>query len=236
MTAAGTPTPNTTTIPCDPSKALRLDGTHLNVLETSVMDAIVIFSSDNHHPASWLLNKKRRHVWCAIRDTERGHWVSYDWAQGIPSIKCEADISFDLTSYYTDQGYEVVQTRVGIVPPHGPLQWNNCVGHVKTMLAIDTYALVPNGLYKHLTRHLRRPTMLNFLRRFSFIPGFGGGSPPPPAPVAPVAKKTDVAVQKARADEIKRSKLAAGQAGTNKTANALATTEATTTKNTLLGN
>ena len=84
--------------------------------------------------------------------------------------------------------------------------------------------------------------MFSYLRLFTFIPGFGGGSPaavappPPPAPVAPVAKKTDIAVQKARADEIKRSKLKAGAAGTNKTGNLLATEDAVTTKKTLLGN
>ena len=71
------------------------------------------------------------------------------------------------------------------------------------------------------------------------IPGFGGGSPspppPPPAPIpAPVApKKTDVAVQQARADEIKRSKLAAGQAGTQKTSGLL--DPADTATKTLLG-
>lgn len=82
---------------------------------------------------------------------------------------------------------------------------------------------------------------MNIFRLLTFIPGFGGAAPapiappPPPAPVAPVAKKTDVAVQKARADEIKRSKLAAGNAGTNKTKNLLATEEASTSKKTLLG-
>jgi hypothetical protein len=41
-------------------------------------------------------------------------------------------------------------------------------------------------------------------------------------------------VQQARADEIKRSKLAAGQAGTNKTGGIL-TDEASTASKTLLG-
>ena len=80
--------------------------------------------------------------------------------------------------------------------------------------------------------------MMTALRAYSFIPGFGGSAPtpppPPPAP-APVAKKVDLAVQKARADELKRSKLAVGQAGTNKTKGALAATDANAAKKTLLG-
>ncbi len=204
------------------------------------MNGIVIFSSENTHPLSWLLSKKRRHVWCAVRDEERDVWVSYDWRQGIPTIRTEAPASFDLANHYRAQGCEVLNTEVGDTPVHGPLQWNNCVGHVKTILAIHTFALVPNGLYKHLTRRSSLMSVIkNFIRDLSFVPGFGGGAapapPPPPPPPAPVAKKTDVAVQKARADEIKRSKLAAGQAGTNKTANALSPTPAETTKKTLLG-
>tara|TARA_R110002020_G_scaffold352176_3_gene565306 strand:- start:2123 stop:2374 length:252 start_codon:yes stop_codon:yes gene_type:complete len=83
--------------------------------------------------------------------------------------------------------------------------------------------------------------MLSFIRDLSFIPGFGGGGstpapPPPPPPPPPVAKKTDIAVQKARADEIKRAKLKAGQAGTDKTKNLLSTEDAATTKKVLLGN
>tara|TARA_R110002096_G_scaffold58166_4_gene146826 strand:- start:43 stop:654 length:612 start_codon:yes stop_codon:yes gene_type:complete len=196
------------------------------------MEALIIFSSDNEHPLSWLLTKKRRHVWCAVRDTERGSWVSYNWHQGIPIIQTEAASDFDLEMHYLAQGYEVISTTVGDTLPFGPLQWNNCVGHVKTICAIRTWALVPNGLYKHLTR--KSTPMKNLIKRFTLVPGFGGGAaptpPPPPEPPAPVAKKTDVAVQKARADEIKRSKLAAGAAGTNKTKNLLADADVATTK------
>lgn len=84
--------------------------------------------------------------------------------------------------------------------------------------------------------------MLSLTRKLSFIPGFGGGSPapapppPPPPPPAPVAKKTDIAVQKARADEIKRAKLRTGQGGTDKTKGLLSSEDAATAKKTLLGN
>ena len=72
---------------------------------------------------------------------------------------------------------------------------------------------------------------------FFTIPGFGGSPapapPPPPPPPPDPPKKTDVAVQKARADEIKRSKLAAGIGGTNLTGGAL-TDDASTATKTLL--
>lgn len=175
------------------------------------MDAIVIFSSENNHPLSFLLNSQRRHVWCAIRDDERGHWLSYDWGKGIPALRCEASADFDLKSFYQEQGFEVLDVQVGDTPPHGPLQWNNCVGHVKTILALNTYALVPNGLYKHLTRRSR--SMLSFLRTLSFAPGFGGGSSAAPAPLpqpAPVkAPKSEMAKRADKtlaADQAKRKK------------------------------
>jgi hypothetical protein len=81
--------------------------------------------------------------------------------------------------------------------------------------------------------------MIRLLSILQYLPGFGGGSsppppPPPPPPAPPPApKKPDIAVQQARADEIKRSKLAAGQAGTNKTGGVL-TEEASLAKKTLL--
>jgi hypothetical protein len=75
--------------------------------------------------------------------------------------------------------------------------------------------------------------MINLLS----IPGFGAAQaappPPPPPPPPKPAQKTDVAVQKARATEIKRSKLAAGLGGTNVTAGVL-TDPASTTKPTLV--
>ena len=217
-------TPSMSTSLCDISEALRLDGTYTFVLDTSVMDALVIFSSENNHPLSWLLTSKRRHVWCAVRDTDRGHWISYDWGKGIPTVRCEAASDFDLRSHYQAQGFEVLETTVGDTPPHGPLQWNNCVGHVKTMLAIDTYALVPNGLYKHLTRS---NLMASLFRTLTFIPGFGSqaAAAPLPTPVAPVAPQSDMAK---RAD-----KTMAADAAKRKKAQ-LATTTTTDNSSTLL--
>jgi hypothetical protein len=75
--------------------------------------------------------------------------------------------------------------------------------------------------------------MINLLS----IPGFGGARaaapPPPPPPLPAPAKKTDVAVQKARAAQIKQSKLAAGLGGTNITGGVL-TDDASVTNPTLV--
>ncbi len=181
------------------------------------MDALVIFSSDNTHPLSFLLNKQRRHVWCAIKDEERGHWISYNWSQGIPELTCLATSDFDLKTFFEDQGLEVLETVVGDTPPHGPLQWNNCVGHVKTILAIHTYALVPNGLYKHLTR--RRKPMLSFLRKLSFVPGFGGSKTVYLPPTEETKKTTTTTAKKAdtgTADELaQRKKVQIGSESTS---------------------
>ena len=80
--------------------------------------------------------------------------------------------------------------------------------------------------------------MIRLLSILQYIPGFGGGGsqpvpPPPPPPPPPAPKKPDLAVQQARADEIKRSKLRAGQAGTNVTGGVLAE-EARVAQKTLL--
>ena len=75
------------------------------------------------------------------------------------------------------------------------------------------------------------------MKKLLTVPGFSSPAPPapppPPPPPADPAKQTDVAVQKARADEIKKSKLAAGLGGTNVTGGLLAD-EASTAKKTLL--
>ena len=195
------------------------------------MDALVLFSCWNDHPMAWLLTKKRRHVWCAVRDTERGHWISYDWSKGIPILRYEAEAGFDLKSHYEAQGLEVLETTVGVTPPHGPLQWNNCVGHVKTILAIDTCALVPNGLYKHLTRSNR---MFSFLRTLSFAPGFGG-SAPAPLPPPPPPSRSDADVQAAALEARHRRASATGRSETILTSGSGVTEEKDSPTKKLLG-
>lgn len=199
------------------------------------MDAIVVFQDSNAHPLSWMLKRGFRHVWCATRDGDRG-WVSYDWRQGIPSIRIEAAADHDLAAHYRAQGYTVLEIECGTIPSYKPLVLNNCVGHVKLVVGVKSWALSPHQLYKHLTKE-RKP-MWSRIKQLVSLPGFSSApspqapAPPPPPPEPP--KKTDAAVQQARTDEKKRAKLRAGTGGTIKTPVVGGVGDATTTK-TLLG-
>jgi hypothetical protein len=80
--------------------------------------------------------------------------------------------------------------------------------------------------------------MIKLIKRLFYFPGFGGPriAAPPPPPAAPLAapRKTDIGVQRARAGEIRRSKLATGLSGTNRTGGVLVDQASLATK-TLLG-
>ena len=200
------------------------------------MDALAIFASDNAHPLSFLLSRQHRHVWSAIRVGD--YWHVYDWRQGLPVIEV-ASADFNLAAHYREIGCKVIELERGTEPAHGPVLLNNCVGHTLVMLGIRKHLIfTPHQLWNQLTGN----TMLDRIRKLfvqlSFAPGFGGSSPapppPPPTPPPDPPKKTDVDVQQARADEIKRSKLAAGQGGTNKTGGVLLE-EASTSNRSLLG-
>jgi len=161
----------------------------------------------------------------------------YDWRMGLPIVEPCAARDYDLAAFYREQGLEVLELETGTHTGYGPLMMNNCVGHAKLLIGASSFALVPNGLYQHFTRGSIMNKLISYVRRLSFVPGFGGGStpappPPPPAP-EPVSRKADKDVQTARRDEMKRARLAAGMGGSNKTG-AFSSDAATTTK-TMLG-
>ena len=136
------------------------------------MDGLAVFSVANSHPLAFLLSRNVRHVFACVRDTERGFWMSYDWHQGVPHLKVEAAADFDLEAHYRDHGYIVVPVEIADTPTYGPWQWNNCVGHAKTVLAIRSWAVTPFGLLKHLEKRdvlfaqaHRRPWVRRLARR-----------------------------------------------------------------------
>jgi len=201
------------------------------------MQCLIIFGAENAHPLAWLLNRKRRHVWCALQDTERNMWVSYNWHQGLPVIVAEAAADFDLASHYRLQGYWVVEIERGASPRISLLMLNNCVGHAKLICAIRSRAITPNQLYRSLTR--RKGFTMKHLKHLFTVPGFGGGRapapPPPPAPLPPPPTKADPAVVKSRSAEQRRLRQQRGMAGTQ-VANQRSLGTASTADKTLLGN
>jgi len=160
----------------------------------------------NGHPLGFLLNKKRRHVWCAIRGEQ--FWTVYDWHVGIPVISV-ADRDIDLAAFYTGKGCEVIEIERGTEACHGPWMCNNCVGHTMVMAAIRAHLIfTPQQLWNHLTGNSMRYRAKNFFRRACYMPGFGSktqAAPLPPPPVrAPKSETTIAADKKLAADEVAR--------------------------------
>jgi hypothetical protein len=163
------------------------------------MKAFIVFGSDNEHPFSFLLNRKRRHVWCIMADNDAGMWVSYNWHQGVPQVRVEAALDFDIASYYRQDGWDVIPYEYEPEAVATPYVLNNCVGHVKSVLGIGGWSLVPNQLYKYITKARLFPMSL-----FT-VPGFGGqraaaapthysdGTPINATPVTPEKTETKTA-------------------------------------------
>ena len=142
------------------------------------MNALIIFEAANEHPLAGLLDKRHRHVWVAIKDDERNAWTSYNWRDGSPLLRLEGPADFDLSQHYIDQGLEVIAIQTNPdYRPVGPMLLNNCVGHVKLICGIKSWALTPHQLYKHLTATLRSP----FFALWT-IPGGGPSAPPAVTP------------------------------------------------------
>lgn len=173
----------------------------------SSMKCLLIFGAGNAHPLAWLLNRKRRHVWCALQDVDRGAWVSYNWHQGVPAIQAEAADDYDLATHYRAQGFEVVEVERGTQARLFPFVMNNCVGHVKVICALHTFAVTPHQLYRSV---IQRKRQMKFKQLFT-VPGFGG----PPAPVAPAAPPPppEKSAEEVRAAEQTARRRAAGAQG-----------------------
>ena len=175
------------------------------------MKCLVIFGSENSHPLAWMLNRKHRHVWCALQDLERGVWVSYNWHRGLPIIQAEAAADYDLAAHYRDQGYSVVEIERGIEPRLFPFVMNNCVGHVKVICALRTFTVTPHWLYRSMTKGKR---LMKFKQLFT-VPGFGGSpAPAPPPPPPPPPEKSAAEVRAAEQDARRRAAGAMGRQST----------------------
>lgn len=115
------------------------------------MKALVVFYDPDETRLKWLLKPGFRHVFCVLDDGEQ--WVIFDARDGRPYVKVLQASTYDLTSFYKDQGYTVVETEMGDKPLTAPLAFANCVGLVKAMCAIKApFVYSPYQLFRHLTK------------------------------------------------------------------------------------
>lgn len=170
--------------------------------------AVVIFEDNNDHPLGTLLKRGYRHVWCAITDDRGLYWVSHNLRLTKYSVEVQAAADFDLAAYYRDQGLEVVELTVPHRRMPGWITASSCVGVVKQLLGLRSFALTPWQLYRHLA-NMEQPMRLN-LSALSVPPGISMSAPkpppPPPPPAAPQPTPTPRDVQESRAMRESRSR------------------------------
>jgi len=116
------------------------------------MKALVFFSDDNTHPLAFMLRRGCRHVWCAVYDDRTRMWVEYNTGAFGHDLRVACDGDFDLSRYYEDQGVEVFAIDTGDPSIHLPYTLNNCVGVVKSVLGLSSWALTPSQLRRHIKR------------------------------------------------------------------------------------
>lgn len=122
------------------------------------MRALVVFhdnilpKSGRTHPLSRFLRKGFWH--CFVCLESNGLWIRLDGECGVPVVQyLTPSDEFDLAGYYRDQGCVVVETRQRDTVPLAPLALRNCVGLVKAVLCVRSWAVTPWQLYRYLKRN-----------------------------------------------------------------------------------
>lgn len=115
------------------------------------MRALVVFHDGVRHPLGMLMKTGFSHCFVCIE--ENGLWIQVDGRDGVPLVHYLAQSDgFDLASFYRDKGFTVVETEQGSSAVLSPLVLRNCVGLVKAVLCIRSFAVTPWQLYRHLRR------------------------------------------------------------------------------------
>ncbi len=115
------------------------------------MKALVVFHDHGCHVLDPLLRQGFRHVFCAVESGDS--WISIDSRAGVMVVKVVAPSGYDLATFYRGEGFTVVETTQRAVPTRAPFAMANCVGCVKAVLSICSFAVTPWRLYKFLRRH-----------------------------------------------------------------------------------
>lgn len=119
------------------------------------MKALVVFTDGDRadpHPLSRFLKPGFRHVFCCVVDGD--YWLMVEPGAGVPTLKVMAHSKFDLAQFWRDEGHTVIETEQRKIPSRHLFTWNNCVGMVKAVLCLPTWALTPYQLYRSMVRVL----------------------------------------------------------------------------------
>ena len=112
------------------------------------LTALVVFTDPEGARFQWLLRPGFRHVFVCFKGA--AYWTMFDWRAGQPDVHTVQDADYDLTDYFADVGYAVVETEQG-PPLRTPLVVNNCVGMTKMVLGIRAPLVqTPFQLYRFL--------------------------------------------------------------------------------------
>jgi hypothetical protein len=114
------------------------------------LKAIVVFHDVGTGWASRFLRPGFRHVFVAVEAD--GQWIRIDGMDGLVKVSIDAPADYDLAGYFRAEGYTVVETEQAAGPSGCPFAVANCVGLVKGVLAIRSFAITPYQLFKELSR------------------------------------------------------------------------------------
>ena len=161
------------------------------------MEALVVFSNENEHWMGGTLSPAFRHVYCVL---PTAHQCSTEINLTIDGIltKTFAGDPADLQDEYEALPCTTHTALVEYDPTQRhlmPYMVNNCVGLTKQLLGLNSWAVTPQQLHRHLILKKGRPMRINLT-----LAGFGRGSSgkaptPPPLLTAPVI----AAIQKPKA-------------------------------------
>jgi len=113
------------------------------------LKALAVFLDPENARYKWLLKPGFRHVFACLNDGT--YWTMFDPRDGRPVVQTVEAADYDLRGFFEAQGYTVIETEQG--EPIGSLfAVANCVGFVKALLCIRSFAQTPYQLYRYLAR------------------------------------------------------------------------------------
>ena len=115
--------------------------------------AFAIFEHENSHPLGWMLTPGYRHVWCVVPDNQSNSWIGFNVGRWGIEILHIAPLDYDIANHYREEGHDVVPVAYDPEAWHRlPLLLNSCVGITKAVLGLNSFALTPLQLHRHLVR------------------------------------------------------------------------------------